>query len=108
MVYDSISKKHAADEVTAADVVLLAHKFAHPYVMKENDDGSLYRADARFPRSMAVMYLGERGEWRLPPLNGITTTPLLDDDGTIRSVAGYDVATGVWLFDRPSLQGWRC
>jgi hypothetical protein len=52
---------------------------------------------------MAVMYLGERGEWRLPPLNGITTTPLLDDDGTIRSVAGYDVATGVWCDGVPDV-----
>ena len=36
------------------------------------------------------MYLDWRGEWRLPPLNGIASAPLLQDDGTINSTEGYD------------------
>jgi hypothetical protein len=51
------------------------------------------------------MYLDWRGEWRLPPLNGVATAPLLQDDGTIRSTVGYDVASGMWCENVPDLKG---
>ena len=59
--------------------------------------------DARLPRSLAVMYLDWRGEWRLPPLNGIASAPLLRDDGTINGTQGYDPATGMWCENVPDL-----
>jgi hypothetical protein len=34
------------------------------------------------------MYLGWRGEWKLPPLNGVATTPLLGEDGSVRAGRG--------------------
>jgi hypothetical protein len=40
---------------------------------------------------------------RLPPLNGITSSPLLKDDGTILSSDGYDPATGMWRENVPDL-----
>jgi hypothetical protein len=49
------------------------------------------------------MYLDWRGEWRLPPLNGIASAPLLHDDGTINSCEGYDPASGMWCENVPDL-----
>jgi hypothetical protein len=48
-------------------------------------------------------YLGWRGEWNLPPLNGIATTPLLSEDGSIRTACGYDAATGLWCERVPDI-----
>ena len=42
----------------------------------------------------ALMYLEWWGEWQLPPLNGIASAPLLQDDGTINSTEGYDAGFG--------------
>ena len=42
------------------------------------------------------MYLAWRGERRLPPLNGVTTAPILSPDGAIRTARGYDAATGLF------------
>jgi hypothetical protein len=39
----------------------------------------------------------------LPPLNGIATAPLLQDDGTINSREGYDSASGLWCENVPDL-----
>ena len=49
------------------------------------------------------MYLDWRGEWRLPPLNGIASAPLLQDDGAIKSAEGYDSASGMWCESVPNL-----
>ena len=51
------------------------------------------------------MYLDWRGEWRLPPLNGIASAPLLQDDGAINSTQGYDLTTGMWCENVPDLNG---
>ena len=42
------------------------------------------------PRQFAVMYLDWRGEWKLRPLNGIASAPLLHNDGAISCNEGYD------------------
>jgi hypothetical protein len=49
------------------------------------------------------MYLDWRGEWRLKPLNGIASAPLLHDDGTIRHAEGYDEVTGFWCENVPDM-----
>lgn len=77
-------------------LVLKTHTVCRPYMIKVRRDGSEYEADARLPRSLAVMYLDSRGEWRLPPLNGIASSPLLQDDGTINFAEGYDTELGMW------------
>jgi hypothetical protein len=73
--------------------------------LKVKKDGALHEAHARLPRSLAVMYLDWRGEWQLRPLNGITTAPLLQDDGTIKSTEGYDPDSGMWCENVPDLTG---
>ena len=56
--------------------------------------------------TFATMYLDWRGEWRLPPLNGIASAPLLREDGTIQSTEGYDVASAMWRENVPDLSGY--
>ena len=43
----------------------MAHAICRPYVLKERQDGTVAEVNARLPRSLAVMYLDWRGEWRL-------------------------------------------
>jgi hypothetical protein len=47
------------------------------------------------PEKVAETYLARRGEWKLPVLMGITTTPILRHDGTILDRPGYDADTGL-------------
>jgi hypothetical protein len=90
--------------ITPDALVLTAHEVCRPYVRKTKRDGSVFEEDARLPKSFAAMYL-DYGGWGLPPLNGITTAPLLHDDGTIRSAAGYDPASRMWCENVPDLKG---
>ena len=52
-----------------------------------------------------MMYLDWRGNWDLPPLDGIASAPLLLDDGTINSAVGYEPKSGMWCEDVPDLTG---
>src|SRR5262249_54511583 len=96
LAFDQMQRGTVAQVMTPDVLVLMAHAMCRPYILKGKKDGALYEADARLPRSFAVMYLDWRGEWRLPALNGIATAPLLQDNGTIKSTEGYDSASGMW------------
>jgi hypothetical protein len=104
LAFDQIKGGAVAQVMTPDALVLLAHVVCRPYVLKEKKDDTL-EVDARLPRSFSVMYLDWRGEWRLPPLNGIATAPLLQDDGTISRAEGYDLASGMWCESVPDLSG---
>ena len=92
-----------AHPLTPDSVVLLAHSVCRPYAMRSNKDDTPKSVDARLPRSIAVMYLDWVREWQLPLLQGIASTPLLRDDGSIYSAPGYDKATGYWLENMPDI-----
>ncbi|MEI5685453.1 hypothetical protein [Sphingomonas kyungheensis] len=55
------------------------------------------------PRDVALTILSRDGEWRLPRLAGVITTPTLRPDGTILSEPGYDEATQLLLLNPPSM-----
>ncbi|MDT9598523.1 hypothetical protein [Sphingosinicella rhizophila] len=55
------------------------------------------------PRNVASTILARDGEWRLPSLAGVITTPTLRPDGTILSAPGYDPETRLLLMDPPPL-----
>jgi hypothetical protein len=103
LAFDQIQGGTIAQVMTPDVLVLKAHMVCRPYVLKEQKDGTVVEADARLSRTFAVMYLDWRGEWRLPPLNGIASAPLLEDDGTIHSAQGYDRASGMWRENVPDL-----
>ena len=104
LAIDRAGRGGALAQVLAPDdLILLVHQVARPYILdgKGKDRAEI---DVVLPRSIARMYLGWRGEWRLPPLNGIASAPLLRDDGAIASGSGYDPATGMWQENVPNLE----
>lgn len=86
-------------------LILRAHQVCRPFVLKKQKDGSIEEINAPLPPQLAKMYLEWRGEWRLAPLNGIASAPLLDDNGSIGRSEGYDVGSGMWCENVPDLQG---
>ena len=104
IVQDKAQGGAVAVKMDADAIVLTAHKIARPYAVKIKEESRL-EVDARLPKSIASMYLSNLGEWRLDVLNGISSAPLLSEDGSIRSATGYDETTGCWLENVPNVDG---
>ena len=100
LAHDAVHGGAVAQALTPELLAMIAHTVCRPYAVKQKDRTE---ADARLPRWLAVTYLDWRGEWKLPPLNGITSAPLLRNDGTISSGEGYDPISGMWLEKIPNL-----
>ena len=81
LAFDQTQKGIVAQTMTPDSLVLMAHGVCRPYAIKKGDE-----TNVRLPRAFAVMYLDWRGQWHLPPLNGVASAPLLQDDGTITRV----------------------
>jgi hypothetical protein len=105
LAFDQIQNGMVLQMITPDALVLTAHTICRPYVFKPKQDGAAFEVNVRLPRSLAVMYLDWRGEWHLPPLNGIASAPLLQEDGVISSTQGYDRTTGMWCENVPDLGG---
>jgi hypothetical protein len=80
-------------------VVRQAHKLCTP--VKLTCDG---KKNVTLPDRVAQMYLDMKGEWKLAPLDGVSTTPLLSEDGNIRWAEGYDEKTRLWCSKIPRLK----
>jgi hypothetical protein len=83
-----------ATPLTNHGVVRAAHQFCRP--MKDGMNATL-------PERVAGLYLDMTGEWRLPRLIGISTSPLLSDDGSIHIATGYDPKSGLYCCNVPEL-----
>ena len=60
---------------------------------------------AVYPPVDVVRALLAKGDWQgLPPLVGVTETPVLHQDGSLHTVSGYDAATCLWYAPRPDLR----
>jgi hypothetical protein len=105
VAFDQMHRGTVIQVMTPDALILIAHAVCRPYIVKAQKDGTLVETDARLPRSLAVMYLDWRGEWRLPPLNGIASAPMMRNDGTINVAEGYDTASGMWCENVPDLTG---
>src|SRR6476660_4043561 len=57
----------------------------------------------KLPSAVADMYLALYNEWDLRPLAGISTSPLLESDGTVRDSDGYDADRQLWCSNIPAL-----
>jgi hypothetical protein len=88
-----------AAPLTTNNVVIEAHHLCQP--TRENDMGEWI--PITLPDRAARMYLDMEGDWNLPPLTGVTTAPLLTDDGAILSCDGYHPPTGLWCAKVPTL-----
>jgi len=90
----------SAVRLTKHNVVIEAHRHCQP--VKVDEDGEYI--PITLPDRVAQMYLDMCGEWDLPPLTGVSTSPLLSPDGSVRMADGYDPATGLWCCGVPSLR----
>jgi hypothetical protein len=90
----------AATRLTVNSVVTEAHRLCQPVKIGANHE----RSAITLPDRVARMYLDMPGEWRLPPLDGITTAPLLTADGAIQFAEGYDRSTRLWCCEVPSIE----
>jgi putative DNA primase/helicase len=55
------------------------------------------------PGLVAAIILSRKGQWKLPPIAGVITTPTLRSDGSILLEPGYDPATRLFHVADPSL-----
>jgi hypothetical protein len=61
------------------------------------------RTECTLPDRVAKQYLAKKAEWQLPRLAGITTAPLLGEDGSIRAAEGFDRETRLICANVPVL-----
>jgi hypothetical protein len=86
--------------LTVDSVVNEVHRLCRP--IKLTPGGQ--RTECTLPDRVAKQYLAKKGEWQLPRLAGITTAPLLDADGSIRTVEGFDPETRLFCANVPKLE----
>ena len=100
---DRTRGEYAVEALTIHSVVTEAHRIARPWRLNAKRDGTTERADITLPERVARLYLDHRDGWNLRPLDGITSAPLLHNDGSIRAADGYDPATRLWCESVPAL-----
>jgi len=100
LAFDQAEKGTRAQVITPYYLVLEAHRICRPWTMTKDGE-----RDVGLPQAFARMYLDCQGEWHLPPLNGVASVPLLQEDGAIGSTHGYDQASGMWCENIPELDG---
>lgn len=90
-----------ATVVKTETVRILAHGICAP--VKAGKNGEFI--PIAISEDIAGLYLrGLEGFWGLKPFNGITTAPILSDDGSIRAAEGYDPISGMWCHNIPAVQ----
>ncbi len=90
-----------AIEVSPDMIRMEAHKLCRPVKAGEKRGEFI---DVTLSKDVANLYLyGMAGDQGLDPLHGITAAPILEEDGTIRIVEGYDVKTGLYCSDIPQV-----
>ena len=97
---DQMQGGTVAQVMTPYGLVRVAHELCRPYAIKKGAN-----VDVPLSYSLANIYLDWQGEWHLPPLNGIATTPLLQECGAVSSTSGYDAASGMWCETVPDVTG---
>jgi putative DNA primase/helicase len=86
---------------TTDAVRMEAHKICRPVKAGAKDGQPI---EVTLSQDVAHLYLyGKESEWGLPILRGTTTAPILEDDGSMRTVEGYDEKSGLWCHRIPEL-----
>jgi putative DNA primase/helicase len=89
-----------ARPLTNHGVAIEAHRLCQPVTI--NAKG--LKVAITLPDRASKMYLDLFGEWNLPPLAGVTTSPLLSQDGFVRVADGYDPPTSLWCCGVPEVR----
>jgi hypothetical protein len=89
--------------VTPETVRVFAHEIASPVKMTKVKTDWV-KVKTTLSRDVANLYLnGLVGRWDLKPFEGITTAPILNNDGSFRTGSGYDETTGLWCHAIPDV-----
>jgi hypothetical protein len=89
-----------AVEMTTEAVRVYAYKICRPMRVHKGQT-----IPAALRNDIAMLYLnGLEGEWGLRAFRGITTAPILRDDGSVRITAGFDRDTGLWCYNIPAIK----
>jgi putative DNA primase/helicase len=92
---DALSGALVVRSLTVESVVHEAHRVARPVKLQVTETG-IEMIPVTLPDRVARLYLDMKGEWRLRALNGVTTAPILSNDGSVLGRNGYDEGTGLW------------
>lgn len=99
---EGVADAPRAVPLSAHGVVRRVHAIRSVWQRKSTPDGGFVQKHVTLPERVASLALDHRNAWRrLPLLEGITSAPLLGDDGTIRTTEGYDPITGFYCFAAP-------
>jgi hypothetical protein len=89
--------------VTTEALRVYAHSLCRPVKIRHGKRGE--PTPAPLSNDIARLYLhGLEGQWGLRSFRGITTAPILKDNGSIRTVAGFDRETELWCHNIPALE----
>lgn len=98
VVVDPACQTASARPLTVHGVVLEAHTACRPVTWRDE----AWR-EVTLPERVAKLYLELHGEFGLRPLDGLASSPLLAEDGEVRPIDGYDLATRLWCFGVPEI-----
>ena len=105
VIQDRLRDGAVIHPLSADNLKLLAHQRARPYIVKIKEDGTAVEKRIQLPFNICKMFLEWKGAWGLPQLNGVSSTPILREDGSYYCAEGYDAASGMWCEDLPDLTG---
>lgn len=103
LVYDEQRGKMVSTLLSVAGVINEIHDVARPWWWVKSSGGSFEQKFITMLDKVAKLYLDPRGNWGLRLLNGITTTPLLTEDGGIQAVDGYNPGSGMFCERMPKV-----
>ena len=103
LTFDAQRGGLVAELLTVNGVVNECHEIARPFQLRKTQEGSLVRQNVTLSERVARLYLDRKGGGKLRPLDGIALAPLLAEDGSIRTVDGYDAATKLWCERMPDV-----
>lgn len=95
VVRNVVTGNMVVQQLKVENVIHEAHRLAQPFKRRLRN-GKVEDCPVTLPDRVAKLYLAMLGEWKLLPLNGITSAPVLSVDGSIHGCDGYDKTTGLW------------
>ena len=98
LIADSENGMPSLIPLTRARVIIEGHHRCRPVAVRKGEQNPV-----PLPSAVADIYLAMNGDWQLRPLAGITSSPLLEEDGTIRATEGYDPQRKLWCSRIPPI-----
>ncbi len=81
------------------NVIIAAHRLSQPMCLNNQGDW----VAVTLPERVARIYLSMAGDWNLPPLSGVSTAPLLANNGDVLAAEGYDQQSKIFCAQVPHL-----